>query len=202
MKCFTTAAVLLVAMLLAPAAQAQDCCQKTICTLVKTTKKVKVVCYGCKYEDICIPGRAKKGCTHGAGCRDCAARGKSCSCDQKPNCKHRWTEWTSTTAKSKTRRVLVKYIVIKEIPSYKWVVVKPQPAGGESDVPPPPPTARLPQSPQFGTVVVPAGTKLPPLPRGITPDQVRGAVFQREATPATPQRRPQAATSQPRLILR
>ena len=70
---------------------------------------------------------------------------------------------------------------------------------GESDVPPPPPTARL---PRYDTVVVLAGTKLPPLPRGITPDQVRGVVFQGDATPATPQRRPQAAASQPRLILR
>ena len=89
--------------------------------------------------------------------------GKSCSCDQKPACKFRWTEWTGTTAKSKTRKVLVKYVVVKEIPSYEWVIVKPEPAGGESDVPPPPPTARL---PRYDTVVVPAGTKLPPLPPG------------------------------------
>ena len=189
MNFFTTgAAVLLVGLLLAPTAQAQDCRKKTICTLVKTTKQVKVICYGYKCEDICIPGRAKKGCTLGGGCRDCAARGKSCSCDQKPVCNFRWTEWTATSAKSKTRKVLVKYVVVKEIPSYKWVIVKPQPAGGESDVPPPPPTARLPRR---DTVVVPAGTKLPPLPPGVTPDQIRGVVFQG-----------QAADSQPRLILR
>ena len=197
MKLFNTSATLLVALAVAPAARGQDC-KGPICTLVKTTKKVQVVRYGYKCEDICIPGRAKKGCTQGGGCRDCVARGKNCSCGQKPSGKFRWTEWTSTTAKSKTRKVLVKYLVVKEIPSYEWVVVKPRPAGGQSDVPPPPPTARLPRR----SVLVPAGTRLPPLPPGITPDQVRGVVFQGEATPATRQPRRQAAAARPRMILR
>jgi hypothetical protein len=198
MKVFKTrAAMLLVALLFGSTAHAQQCSKKAICTLVKTTKKVEVVCYGCKCEDICIPGRAKKGCTHGGGCRDCAARGKSCSCDQKPICKFRWTEWTATTSKSKTRKKLVKYIVVREIPSYRWVIVKPEAAGGNSDVPPPPPTTAC--RPPFGTVVVAIGTKLPPLPPGITPDQVRGVVFQGSAK--SQPRRP-AAESQPRLILR
>ncbi len=100
-------------------------CAKT-CHLVCGTKKVTVVCYGCKCEDFCIGGPSCKGCLHDDGCCDCGCKEKcgcDCDCNHRPDCHLIWREWCpSECACQHTKKILTKYEVVKEIPSFKWVV--------------------------------------------------------------------------------
>lgn len=151
--------------LLVQAAQAGDCgCAATAgdcgccdpcgcgngkrCELKIGTKKIKVTCYGCECGEKCLPGPSRKGCTHCEDlCGNCGACGCDCSCDHKPACRVRWTDWCpSPCAKMYNVKKLVKYEAEKEVPDYKWVVVDccaegsaPAKAGEGNDVPPMPP---------------------------------------------------------------
>lgn len=124
--------------LLAPASMAQHCgstaadgcCDpcgngcgvQKVCRLVKTTKKITVICWGCKTKEICIPCRSTKGCTHeeSVKCGACSCDG----CDKGGNCCVRWTDWCPGGAKQKCVKQLVKYEVVKEVPSWEWEVVE------------------------------------------------------------------------------
>ena len=106
------------------------CCSDNVCQLQKTTIKKKVICYGCKCEDFCVPGKSST-CRDGlCGCscksKDrCGCKGKcSCGCDHAPYCKVCVKEWTPGCATLMTRKKLVKYEKTVEVPGWKWVVVK------------------------------------------------------------------------------
>ena len=69
-----------------------------VCKLVKTTIKKKVICYGCKCEDFCVPGKSclERDGLCDRGCKsNCACKGKGCNIsivqskalDQTPRCR-------------------------------------------------------------------------------------------------------------------
>lgn len=105
-----------------------------VCKLVCTTRTVEKTCYGCECENVCIPSPSTK-------CREHSESAGKCGL----LCYLRWTEWCPGCAKPASRKKLAKYVVTREVPSYKWVVVpacccnrgpggdyvKPAPAGAE-----------------------------------------------------------------------
>jgi len=119
----------LAAGLLNATAQAGDCgcCNcgnhhgvRKVCRLVCDTKEISTYCYGCKCEDICLPGKSCRGCLHS----DCVC-GEDCPedcCDHRPLCHLEWFDWKPSCAKVRTVKKLVKYELTREIPSWKWVV--------------------------------------------------------------------------------
>jgi hypothetical protein len=138
------------------------------CELQIGKKKVKVICYGCECDTVCMPCPSDKGCVH---CEDlcdgdCCDHGCGCNdCDHKPICKFRWTDWCPNGAVAYDRKKLIKYEAEKEVPDYKWVVVKcehgaaPAPAPG-SEAPPVPPapkpasfTKKAPVNARLGQVI-------------------------------------------------
>ena len=104
-----------------------DGCNGAHCQLKIGKKKIKVVCYGCECDQVCMPCPSDKGCTH---CEDncdggCCDDGCGCDdCDHKPICKFRWTDWCPNGAVAYHRKKLTKYEAEKEVPDYKWEVVK------------------------------------------------------------------------------
>lgn len=90
----------------------ERCNHGAVCKLVRTTKTIETVCYGCESEKICIPGPSQR-------CGTC--RQQACRCD----CRSLlvWTKWIPGCAQVVRRKTLKKYVVTKEVPSYKWVVV-------------------------------------------------------------------------------
>ncbi len=95
----------------------------TVCKLVCTVKEIETVCYGCERGRVCIPGPSHR-------CQKC--RQQACKCD----CRSKlvWTEWIPGRAHVACRNTLKKYVVTKEVPSYKWVVFPNCRCDGEKDV--------------------------------------------------------------------
>jgi hypothetical protein len=95
-------------------------CQK-LCRPVFEEKKVEVVCWGCKCEEVCVPGPS---C---AGCRHCETVCQSCDEAPDPSKPHSepkkfiWTEWLPNFAQTYTRTKLMKTTVKVNVPGYKWV---------------------------------------------------------------------------------
>lgn len=121
-----------------PAQAGDGCCSccgcacqpEMTCHLVKYMKKVTVTCYGCKCNNICIPGPSCKGCEHCEGCCDnggqCGQCNGGCGCDDcnhKPDCHLRWFDWCPTCACPITVKQLQKFEVTKEVCAYKWEAV-------------------------------------------------------------------------------
>ena len=96
-------------------------CRK-VCRLVCEEKKVEVVCWGCQCEEFCLPGPGCPGCKHCEEvCGDCEAGGDP----QKPQAKSKrfvWTEWFPSHAEVHVKKKLMKKVVTKKVPTYKWVV--------------------------------------------------------------------------------
>ena len=111
--------------------QAGDCCcncgggcgVRKVCRLVCETKKIKDYCYGCKCDEICLPGKSCRGCLHsGDVCASCGQCGCDCGCDHKPLCHLEWYDWKPGCADMLHIKKLVKYEVEREVCSFKWVV--------------------------------------------------------------------------------
>jgi hypothetical protein len=90
-------------------------CQK-VCRVVCEMKEVTKTTYSCKCEDFCVPGKS---------CRV----DNACSCGHCADCRKQ--AWVPTAAYIKTRKVPVKHVEKKLVPTYKLVVeyVCPQCAG-------------------------------------------------------------------------
>lgn len=120
-------------------------CQK-VCRLVCEDKKVDVVCWGCKSEDFCIGGPSKLDCRHFEWVCD------SCEDSKAPQGEPKnfvWSEWLpACSAKIYTKKKLMKKVVTKKVPSFKWVV-EDLCEKCETDAP---------------VAVVPAGATIPPPP--------------------------------------
>jgi hypothetical protein len=85
----------------------QQHCKK-VCRLICGTKKEVKPVYCCECEDFCVPGPSVR-C--GVQC-ECNRLGiKCCHAVYKPTC-----------AEVRTKKVLVKKEIEKEVPAYKWVV--------------------------------------------------------------------------------
>jgi hypothetical protein len=100
----------------------EDQCEK-VCRLVKEEKKIDVICWGCKCEDFCLPKPSSRCCEH---CEMvCAEDGKPCD-PESPCVKEKkfvWTEWIpGCGATMHTKKKLMKKVITKKVPSYKWVV--------------------------------------------------------------------------------
>ncbi len=82
-----------------------DCCLKKICKPVPIEVDKKEVCFDCKCEDFCVPGRS---CLLDTICHNDA-----CGC---------WVErvWKPTCAEVRTRNVMVKKEVTRKSQSFKW----------------------------------------------------------------------------------
>ena len=94
-------------------------CEK-ICRLVCEEKTVEIICWGCKCEDFCLPGHGKPGCKH---CEVvCAECNEGCDAPRAKPKNFFWTEWIPGCAHLHTKRKLMKKVVTKQVPSYKWVV--------------------------------------------------------------------------------
>jgi hypothetical protein len=100
----------------------QDGSQK-VCRLVCEEKKVKVVCWGCKCEDFCVPG---KSCRGDKNCEMVCADCNSCSCNcEQPSAKPKkfvWYNWEAGCGHMDTKKKLMKKEVTVTVPSFKWVV--------------------------------------------------------------------------------
>ena len=99
-------------------------CGDKVCKLVRTTIKKTVICYGCKSEDFCVPGKScveRKG-LHGCSCgTKCGCKGRcSCGSDHKPYCKVCVKVWTPGCATLMTRKKLVKYEKTVVVPGWEW----------------------------------------------------------------------------------
>jgi hypothetical protein len=122
------------------------CCR--VCRLVCEEKKVEVICWGCTCEDFCLP------CPSTPGCRYCEDIYEPCDEGDKPVwvCtrpkRFTWLDWCPGSARMHTKKKLMKRVVIRKIPVYKWVVEDLCPRC-EAECP---------------IVEVPPGTKLPPPP--------------------------------------
>jgi hypothetical protein len=90
-------------------------CNK-ICRLIKGTKKVSKTCYDCKCEDFCIPGPSKL-------CGVCWVNEKD-PCTGCVKCVRKENWQPSDCAQVRTKHMLVKREVSKEVPAYKWEVQK------------------------------------------------------------------------------
>lgn len=134
-----------------------DCCDGCDggkrCELKVGKKKIKVVCFGCECDAVCLPCPSTPGCEHCEDiCDGCCDSCDPCACDsdcnKKPICKVRWRDWCPDGAQLYHRKKLIKYEVEKEVPDYKWVVVDcgapcdAAPKGEGGDVPPVPPAPR------------------------------------------------------------
>jgi hypothetical protein len=108
------------------AAAAGGCCKcgcpqaTKVCRLVCEEKKVQVTLWGVRDEDFCVPGPSK------VGCRDCEVVADPKENDKTP-CyepkKFSWTQWIPSGCPTMfTKQKLMKKVVTKTVPSYKWVV--------------------------------------------------------------------------------
>src|SRR5262245_9132950 len=96
-------------------------CQK-VCRLVWEEKKVEVTCWGCKCEDFGVPGPSHAGCRHcDEVCSSCDAADNPQGVCAKPK-KFSWIEWIPGCAKVQTRTKLMRKVVVRKVPGYKWVV--------------------------------------------------------------------------------
>lgn len=119
-----------------------------VCRLVAEEKSVEVICWGSKVEEFCVPGPSCPGCEH-CECVECTdPKGEICS---QPKT-FVWKEWIpATCSKIFTRKKLMKKVVTKKVPSYKWVVedlcqpceakVEPVKAAAGENIPAPPKVA-------------------------------------------------------------
>ncbi|MBX3413754.1 MAG: hypothetical protein KF708_13770 [Pirellulales bacterium] len=100
----------------------RDGCQK-VCRLVCEEKTIEITCWGYKCEDFCVPGPS---------CPQCKFREEVCGeCDadaQKAGVTpmrktFAWWSWDPNPCGTiYTKKKLMKKIVKKKVPSYKWVV--------------------------------------------------------------------------------
>lgn len=84
---------------------ASACCLKKVCKPVPVEKELKEVCFDCKCEDFCVPGRSIL-------C-DTIYHDDACGC---------WVEnvWKPTCAEVRTRKVIVKKEVVRKSQSFQW----------------------------------------------------------------------------------
>ena len=93
---------------------------RKVCRLVCDVDYVVTHCYGCKCEDRCLPGRICRGDRH-AECVELDHSVAHC-CNRSPMCRLTWFDWRPTCASVRTVNRLVKYELVREVPSWRWVV--------------------------------------------------------------------------------
>ena len=127
----------------------RDCGQvaacRKVCRLVCEEKTIEVTCWGCLQEDFCLPLPSRRGerhretvcpaCSTGAPCPrgDCCPAdladtcGTACGDDRAADVCSRpkwlvWFDWCPRGARVHTKTKLLKKVVEKKIPTYRYVV--------------------------------------------------------------------------------
>jgi hypothetical protein len=109
-------------------ALAGDCCchcggncgVRKVCRIVPDKRKIEKTAYACECADVCIAGKACRGCLH---CEEkCGQRKDGDCCAHRPYALLRWFDWKPTCGKVKTVQKLTKYTVSKEVCGWKWVI--------------------------------------------------------------------------------
>lgn len=127
----------------------RDCGQaaacRKVCRLVCEEKTVEVTCWGCRQEDFCLPLPGRRGCRHRDSicdaCRSGApcTQGERCDTDADDTCSDTcpaghepdvcsrpkwlvWFDWCPRGARVHTKTKLLKKVVEKKIPTYRYVV--------------------------------------------------------------------------------
>jgi hypothetical protein len=95
------------------------CGVRKVCRIVPEKKKLEKTVYGCKCEDICVPGKSCRGCLN---CEEKCGEGDCDCCSHKPSAFFRWFDWEPGCAEVKTVKKLTKFKVTHEICSWKWKV--------------------------------------------------------------------------------
>lgn len=96
-------------------------CHK-VCRLVCEDRKVEKTCWGCICEDFCVPCAGTPVCKH---CEDVC---ESCGDPDDPKVpfararKLIWHDWTPNGATMYTKKKLMRKVVTKKVPGYKYVV--------------------------------------------------------------------------------
>lgn len=97
----------------------QDCCK--VCRLVPEDKKVPVVCWGLKCEDVCLAGPSCRGCKNCEEVCQSSEKGADGPCVAPQN--FVWYDWIPGCSKGiYTKKRLMRKTVTKTVPSFKWVV--------------------------------------------------------------------------------
>lgn len=100
-------------------------CQKAqkTCRLVREEATVSIVVWGCLEEEFCVPGRSCEGAERCERIHE--GDGKEGG-DDKVRSKSQWFHWSEwipkVTPSVHTRRKLMKRVVTKKVPSYRWKV--------------------------------------------------------------------------------
>ena len=90
------------------------CQTEKVCRVVAETKKVPKVCYSCKCDDVCLPGKSELCGSH------CECVPDVCDpCCVKEKKVH---DWIPGCAEVRSRAKLYKTVKQVEVKSYKWVV--------------------------------------------------------------------------------
>ena len=124
------AALILLAALAIRATAGEGCCARCgctaqchkVCRLVCGDRKVETTCWGCVCEDFCIPCAGTPVCKH---CEDVC---ESCGDPQDPRIPFArsrqliWHDWTPNGASMYTKKKLMRKVVTKTVPGYKYVV--------------------------------------------------------------------------------
>lgn len=133
-KCWGTIALLALASLVAESDAAErrcrscgcECGLQKVCRPVCEKEEVPKICWTCECEDFCVPGKS------------CIA-GVKCEPDPCDPCRFlpRLLWKPSAHAEVRSRNVLIKKEVTRELPVYRWVVeyVCPQCAGATEAIP-------------------------------------------------------------------
>jgi hypothetical protein len=107
-------------------ASAGGCCKcgcpqaEKVCRLVCEEKKVQVTLWGMNEEDFCVPGPSRKGCENCEEVVDPKENEKTPCYGPKTLV---WSDWTPKGCPTLyTKKKLMKKVVTKTVPSYKWVV--------------------------------------------------------------------------------
>jgi hypothetical protein len=90
-------------------------CEK-VCRLVCETRKVEFTCWKSDFEDFCVPMPSEQ-------CAECTI--DACNCKEGADgCGKvfKFGLWQPTCAKVKSARHLYRKTVVREIPSYRWIV--------------------------------------------------------------------------------
>lgn len=97
------------------------CAEATqVCRLVCEEKKVQVTLWGVKDEDFCVPGPGRPGERQCEMVADPKENDKTPCYEPK---KFSWTSWNPLGCPTMfTKQKLMKKVVTKTVPSYKWVV--------------------------------------------------------------------------------
>ena len=115
--------------LIAHDALAGECCchcgcndgARKVCRLVPDKRKIEKTVFGCECSEVCIPGKACRGCLN---CDEkCGESKGGCdSCNHAPYAMLKWFDWQPGCANVKTVKKLIKYTASKEVCGWKWKI--------------------------------------------------------------------------------